>query len=130
MIQCIILPNRPNIYSVCWLILIFADSDIVLLRSLVLLMTNTEYSCLGIQQVTKLYMPDSTDLVEIVYSIYDTGSAIDITSESGLQSRKLHCSLEPVKTVHSKPPQIYMQPYRRSVELYRMVPNGYTISVR
>jgi hypothetical protein len=25
-----------------------------------------EYSCLGIQQVTKLYMPDSTDLVEIV----------------------------------------------------------------
>jgi hypothetical protein len=43
---------------------------------------------LGIQQVTKLYMPDSTDLVEIVYSIYDTGSAVDITSESGLPSRK------------------------------------------
>ena len=92
--------------------------------------TYDEYSCLGIQQVTKLYMPDSTDLVEIVYSIYDTGSAVDITSESGLPSRKLHRSLEPVKTVHSKPPQIYMQPYRRSVELYRMVPNGYTISVR
>jgi hypothetical protein len=44
--------------------------------------------------------------------------------------RTSQCSLESVGTLHCIPTQVYRRPYRCSVEVYRTVPNDYSVSVR
>jgi hypothetical protein len=48
----------------------------------------------------------------------------------GGMGRTSQCSLESVGTVHCIPTQAYRRPDRCSVEVYRTVPNDYSVSVR